>query len=830
MNALNFLDHPICFAYPSRLAMSAWTGHVPFAMLLIDILRPKTFVELGTHYGVSYCAFCQAVNELKTDTRCYAVDSWTGDAHAGFYGSEVLADLKEHHDPLYGGFSRLIQSDFDEAVNHFPDGSIDLLHIDGYHSYEAVRHDFETWLPKLSERAVVLFHDVNVRERDFGVWRYWEELKVQYPSFEFTHAHGLGLLAVGPRQPRLLQKLFAASGQELVRIREVFFQLGARLEAAQEAGGYRRAASESLAAAEADRQGKESLIEELRRQIQLNDQRLAENERRLTSLGAETEEQRQRLQASEVLCQDLQQQLRDREQQFSEQEARLMTSRELNTSLEAQLLSQDVQVAEARQASQATTEALTAKESLLQELTSQLQRQAERLQVQEQRLQDYAISTERHTRQADIKEKLICELGDKVHALEQGLSTAARQLGEGQGQLQQAEERLRQTEGLLLDKERQVQEKKAEISGLSLALQEANRSSQELSHLLNLKDQWLQDLLNSRALRIGSTLTWPVRTLRHSRFNPFRPNGKSTSDGANNNASPAVASEQLTLVETEADGLAGTFVLGIVTYNNARAQLGQLCRSIEIASQRVARPGLDLQIFIIDNGTECPWPGSADRVMRFPSRGNIGFGSAMNVLMAEAFGSRQADGFLCVNPDGVLHSNSLRELLLSCKKHPDSLIEARQFPEEHVKEYDPLTLDTKWASGACLMITREAYRATGGFDPNFFMYLEDVDLSWRVRSAGLSVKVAPNALFGHKVLNRDETSQADKYFLLSGRYLAAKWKNSKFLRWAEGELVKRNYFASLSHLPPLPEVDGGAGLATEVADFDHFFHFSPARW
>jgi hypothetical protein len=90
--AFNPLDYPLCFAYPLRIAPSAWMEHIPFGMFLIDILRPKTVVELGTHYGVSYCAFCQAVKELEIETRCYAVDTWQGDPQAGFYGPEVLPE------------------------------------------------------------------------------------------------------------------------------------------------------------------------------------------------------------------------------------------------------------------------------------------------------------------------------------------------------------------------------------------------------------------------------------------------------------------------------------------------------------------------------------------------------------------------------------------------------------------------------------------------------------------------------------------------------------------------------------------------------------------
>jgi GT2 family glycosyltransferase/uncharacterized coiled-coil protein SlyX/predicted O-methyltransferase YrrM len=226
---LNPFEHPICFAMPERLVESAWHEHIPFAMFLVDVLKPKMIVELGTHYGESYCAFCQAVKQLNLDTRCYAIDTWRGDPHASFYGPEVLANLRAHHDPLYGGFSSLIQSTFEEALTHFGDGTISLLHIDAYHVYEAVKRDFETWLPKVSRDGVILFHDTNVRERDFGVRRFWDEIKEQYRHFEFIHGHGLGVLAPGDVRSSEFKELLNATGEDAAIIREFFFQLGNRL-------------------------------------------------------------------------------------------------------------------------------------------------------------------------------------------------------------------------------------------------------------------------------------------------------------------------------------------------------------------------------------------------------------------------------------------------------------------------------------------------------------------------------------------------------------------------------------------------------------------------
>jgi len=206
--------------------IDSWHGHIPFAFDLIKHIKPKVFVELGTHKGDSYLAFCQAVKSFQTNTKCFAVDTWQGEEHAGHYDESIYHDLRNYHDDFYSDFSTLLKITFDEALSEFDDSSVDLLHIDGLHTYGAVAHDFETWLPKMSSTGVVLFHDICVRDRGFGVWKLWDDIKLKFPSFEFYHSHGLGILAVGADIPSWIESLSQLESEQRLSTQKEYEVLG----------------------------------------------------------------------------------------------------------------------------------------------------------------------------------------------------------------------------------------------------------------------------------------------------------------------------------------------------------------------------------------------------------------------------------------------------------------------------------------------------------------------------------------------------------------------------------------------------------------------------
>ena len=201
---------------PKLLKSPWWIGHIPFAFELIGRLRPATVMELGTYSGSSFAAFCQAAEASGADTKCYGVDLWAGDIHMGKFDEDLYREISGYMSATYPSIATLVRKDFNEAAAAFADKSIDLLHIDGTHTYEAVSNDFHTWFNKLSDRAVVLFHDVNVNVDNtgpasvhFGVRQFFDQVKGNYPHFEFLHCWGLGVLIVGKHAPAEVMELEA---------------------------------------------------------------------------------------------------------------------------------------------------------------------------------------------------------------------------------------------------------------------------------------------------------------------------------------------------------------------------------------------------------------------------------------------------------------------------------------------------------------------------------------------------------------------------------------------------------------------------------------------
>ncbi|MEG2021218.1 MAG: glycosyltransferase, partial [Oscillospiraceae bacterium] len=132
-------------------------------------------------------------------------------------------------------------------------------------------------------------------------------------------------------------------------------------------------------------------------------------------------------------------------------------------------------------------------------------------------------------------------------------------------------------------------------------------------------------------------------------------------------------------------------------------------------------------------------------VIRQPNNG--GFGTASNSAALKGSGNF----VFFFNVDTEIFPNALSELEKTINMCDESwgAFELRQFPYEHPKYYNPITMEVSWASGACFVLRRSIFEKTGGFDESVFMYGEDVDLSWHIRTLGYKIKYVPSAIIMH---------------------------------------------------------------------------------
>jgi len=80
--------------------------------------------------------------------------------------------------------------------------SLDALFIDGDHSYEGVKMDFETYGPLVGKGGMIAFHDIVENDNfRFQVHRFWKEVKQKYRHIELVNelnqkGYGIGVLYV----------------------------------------------------------------------------------------------------------------------------------------------------------------------------------------------------------------------------------------------------------------------------------------------------------------------------------------------------------------------------------------------------------------------------------------------------------------------------------------------------------------------------------------------------------------------------------------------------------------------------------------------------------
>ncbi len=159
----------------------------------VNFLQPaslSTVLEIGTMKGGTLYLWCQL---SRPDAHIYSIDLPSGRFGGGYTSKlELLFHrFKQAEQSLTcirgDSHATATQRAFSRALNS---AKVDSLFIDGDHTYEGVRRDFEDYEPFVRPGGVIAFHDIvfnPLNSADFEVWRFWNEIKGQHPdAMEFV--------------------------------------------------------------------------------------------------------------------------------------------------------------------------------------------------------------------------------------------------------------------------------------------------------------------------------------------------------------------------------------------------------------------------------------------------------------------------------------------------------------------------------------------------------------------------------------------------------------------------------------------------------------------
>lgn len=304
---------PSAFWSPSYTRGSLWLEHLPFCFWAVEAARPSTMVITGTADGVPHFALCEAVLRLRLETQCLAI-----------LQHQPSTEIAAYNEENFCGFSRIEVASGRDVFTLAPPG-IDLLVL-ADHGLEGGNLEdlWETWLPKLSERAVVLIPRVGETSDAAGGWN---RIRNEYPHHVFHHGGGMGVVGVGGALPELFHHLFnLKDSRHSALVRAMFARLGAAV-----AESHRHAAAKRGMQKAETRSGK--LDEAVRA---ANAGRDAAQEE-LEKTRARSDMLKADLEASQQSCKSAQEQLEQVSAKLRETEGELLEKKERHAAISLEL-------------------------------------------------------------------------------------------------------------------------------------------------------------------------------------------------------------------------------------------------------------------------------------------------------------------------------------------------------------------------------------------------------------------------------------------------------------------------------------------------------------